>query len=217
MPHFGRTAFLAALGLVGGCQAATTRGRPAPATALVVVEAEEGWRAAAMPADAAVADELPPLFARLAAAQPRGRGAGGDIDLLSPNLRLPRAAPAPGAYRCRIVRLGAAAARGRGPAAQRPAFCFVGADTGQLSLTIETPARRIGGYLWDSADSRRLIFLGADFAPPARTAPAYGAVPSASTAGILERIGDFRYRLVVRGQAAGTIDAYELVAAPAAR
>jgi hypothetical protein len=115
------------------------------------------------------------------------------------------------------VRLGAPAPRGRGAAAQRQAFCFVGGDTEQLSLTIETPARRIGGYLWESADPRRLVFLGADFAAPARSAPAYGTNPAASTSGLLERIGDFRYRLTVRGQMAGTLDVYELVAAPAER
>jgi hypothetical protein len=38
-----------------------------------------------------------------------------------------------------------------------------------------------------------------------------------STAGFLERIGDFRYRLVVRGPRQGTADVYELTAAPGPR
>jgi hypothetical protein len=217
MPRFGRLIFIAGLAFVAGCQQATRQGlAPAQAPGSVVIEAEESWRGTAVARDTALTEEMPPLFARLAAAHPRTRGAAGDADLLSPNLRLPRAAPAPGAYRCRFVRLGAPQARARGAAAQRQAFCFVGGDGAQLSLTVDTPARRIGGYLWDSADPRRLVFLGADFAPPARAAPAYGSAPG-STAGLFERIGDFRYRLVVRGQAAGTLDVYELVAAPAER
>jgi hypothetical protein len=79
---------------------------------------------------------------------------------------------------------------------------------------VETAARRIGGYLWESADDRRLIFLGADFAARAGGAPAYGADSPASVAGLFERTGDFRYRLAVPGSG-GTLDIWELVAAPA--
>jgi hypothetical protein len=218
LPYFRRSFPLALLAIAAACQP-TTRGRPSPAAPAgsVVLEAEEGWRSTALARDASVTEELPPLFARLAAVQPRARSNSGDANLLSPDLRLPRAAPAPGAYRCRLVHLGSSVPRGRGGAAQRQAFCFVGAENDQLSLTIETPARRIGGYLWDSADPRRLVFLGADFAPPARAAPAYGGSSSASTAGLFERIGDFRYRLAVRGATPGSLDVYELVAAPAER
>jgi hypothetical protein len=158
---------------------------------------------------------MPPLFAQLAAAARRGAG---DRDLLDADTALAAATPAPGAYRCRIVRLPATASapaparRARSPV--RPAFCFVGADGGRLALTLETPARRLGGFLWPTADPRRLVFLGAGFAPPARTAPPYSATPGANTAGLFERIGDFRYRLVVRGPAPGSADVYELIAAP---
>jgi hypothetical protein len=82
---------------------------------------------------------------------------------------------------------------------------------------METPPRRLGGYLWDSGDPARLVFLGAEIAPRAGTAPAYGEATPTSTAGILERIGDFRYRLVVRGSTPGSLDAWEMTAAPAPR
>jgi hypothetical protein len=196
----------------------TAAGADDPAPAAVQVEPEEDWRRTALSEHAAVAEDMPPLFAGLAAA---ARRSAADRDLLDPALVLPAVTPAPGPYRCRLVRLPAPAAAT--PAARRersggrPAFCFVGAEGERLSLTLETPARRLGGFLWPSGDPRRMVFLGAGFAPPARTAPAYAASAAGNTAGLLERIGDFRYRLAVRGPAPGTVDVYELVAAPAER
>ncbi|HEX8644105.1 MAG TPA: DUF4893 domain-containing protein [Allosphingosinicella sp.] len=194
------------------CQAAAERRASAPA-ASVRVEPVEDWRQIALPEHSGITEDLPPLFERLAAGARRGAA---DRDLLDAALLLPAATPAPGAYRCRLVRLPAPApATGRRErAGGRPSFCFVGADADRLSLTLETPARRLGGYLWPSAEPRRLVFLGAGFAAPARSAPAYSAVPGVNTAGLLERIGDFRYRLVTRGPSPGTVDVWEMSAAP---
>lgn len=214
MPKPGSTVALALMATLAACQPAV---RPAagaaPRTAIVELQPAEDWRAAALPEHAGISEDLPPLFARLAAA---ARPGAPDRELLDPAISLPAATPAPGAYRCRIVRLPATPGR-RERASPRPAFCFVGADGERLSLTLETPTRRLGGFLWPASDTRRLVFLGAGFAPPARTAPPYSATPGANTAGLFERIGDFRYRLAVRGAAPGTMDVYELVAAPPAR
>ncbi|HEX8525384.1 DUF4893 domain-containing protein [Allosphingosinicella sp.] len=199
--------------LIVSCRA----GREPPGS--TAAAGSEPWQREALPNHANIVADLPPLFRQLVAARPpaaaRGR-APSDGELFDPDLLLPGAAPSPGAYRCRIVRLTAAVARqARGSAGARNAFCFVGTDGNRLSLTIETPARRLGGYLWATSDQRQLVFLGAEFAPRASTAPPYGDPPSSSTAGLFHRIGDFRYRLVVRGASPGTIDVYELVAAPA--
>ena len=210
-----RCRWLAALSactlLIAGCQAAPMR----PASAIVAATGEE-WRREALPAHSNVTADIPPLFRQLAAARPAGgvrnRAAANRV-LLDPDLLLPSAAPSPGAYRCRMVRLGTASS-GRASATSRDAYCFVGTDGQRLGLTLETPARRLGGYLWATSDPRQLVFLGAEFAPRARAAPPYGDPPSASTAGLFQRIGDFRYRLIVRGSAPGTIDVYELIAAP---
>lgn len=197
---------------LAGCQAAGGSDAPPTPARAVTIEPEEDWRRTALPEHASIAEDLPPLFARLAAAT---RRSGADRDLLDPGGRLAAATPAPGAYRCRILRLPAPAQQGRRErGASRTGFCFVGADGDRLSLTIETPLRRLGGFLWPSTDPLRLVYLAAGFAPPARTAPAYGTAPGASTAGLFERIGDFRYRLVVRGPTPGTADVWELVAAP---
>jgi hypothetical protein len=212
--------FLPLLPLAAALAACQTAGTPggggAAPGATVTIEPEEDWRAVALPEHASVTEDMPPLFASLAAS---ARPGAADRELLDPALLLRAPAPAPGAYRCRVVRLPAPAAparRERGAAA-RQAFCFVGAEGERLSLTLETPARRLGGYLWPAADGRRMVFLGAAFAPPARSAPAYSGTPGGNTAGLLERTGDFRYRLTVRGTSPGTLDVYELVAAPAQR
>lgn len=198
------------------CQTAPETPPPEQA-ATVTVEPAEDWRAVALAEHASISEDMPPLFARLATADARRR-AGPDANLLDPALTLAAPTPAPGPYRCQLLRLPTPAASTRRPrGASRPAFCFVGADGERLSLTLETPARRLGGFLWRSTDRRRLVFLGAAFAPPNRTAPPYSASPETSTAGLFERIGDFRYRLTVRGPVPGTADVYELSAAPAER
>jgi hypothetical protein len=194
------------------CQQAGQSGRPA-----VTIEAPESWRGIALPQHAGISEDMPTLFRQAVGS---ARPASGDRELLDPNLALPRAEPAPGAYRCRLVRLGGPApspppARNRRPA--REAFCFVQVADDRLSLTLETPTRPLGGFLWDSNRSDRLVFLGAEFGPRAQTAPPYGEPGAVSTAGLFERTGDFRYRLVVRGPAPGTVDVYELVAAPPPR
>jgi hypothetical protein len=211
------TFILAAAAALAACQTAAPGRETAAPAGSVEIQPEEDWRRTALPEHASITEDMPALFARLADA---GRRSAADRDLLDAGLLLAAPTPAPGAYRCRLVRLpapAAAAAQRRQRGAERPAFCFVGADGDRLSLTLETPARRLGGFLWPSADSRRLVFLGAGFAPPARTAPPYSAAAGGNTAGLFERVGDFRYRLSVRGPAPGSVDVYELVAAPAER
>ncbi|HEY0012549.1 MAG TPA: DUF4893 domain-containing protein [Allosphingosinicella sp.] len=214
MTQLRPTLLLPLAAALAACQTGGPPRTAAPA-ATVVLEPQEDWRGTALPEHASISEDMPPLFARLAAAP--GRRSAADRDLLDPELLLGAPTPAPGAYRCRLVRLPATAAARRERGVPRPAFCFVGAERERLSLTLETPARRLGGYLWPSADGRRMVFLGAGFAPPARSAPAYSEAAGTNTAGIFERIGDFRYRLAVRGPSPGTVDLYELVAAPAER
>lgn len=198
------------------CQPAREAGAPSARPA-VMVEAAEGWRGIALPQHAGISEDMPELFRQAAGS---ARAAAGDRELLDPELRLPRPDPAPGPYRCRVLRLGPAAAApraGRGRASRRQSgdsFCFVTVSDGRLSLTLETAPRRLGGYLWDSNREDRLVFLGAEFRPGARSAPPYAEPGAVSTAGLFERIGDFRYRLAVRGPTPGSVDVYELIAAP---
>ena len=196
---------------VQACQPARQTGRGA-AGPVVTLETAEGWRGIALPQHSGITEDLPGLFRQSAAA---ARRSAADRELLDPDLTLPRATPAPGAYRCRTLRLGTSAAPARARRPGRESFCFVGVSGDRLSLTLETAVRPLGGFLWDTNRDDRLVFLGAEFAARARTAPAYGDPAAVATAGLFERIGEFRYRLVVRGPVPGTLDVYELIAAPA--
>jgi hypothetical protein len=203
---------LGLLPAASACQAPPPRtpGAPRP---VVVVEEAEAWRGVASPRDSAALDALAGRWDQaLAAARSAGLGRrlAGEGVLAVRDSRLPRAAPAPGSYRCRFVRLGVrrwtASARG---------FCYVGVQAGQLSLTSELRGLRLGGYLWELKGGERLVFLGAAIPAGARTAPAYGENEAGDTAGLFERIGEFRYRLALPERTPGTgLTVVELVAAP---
>jgi hypothetical protein len=152
----------------------------------------------------------------LAAARRGGFSAriAADGRLLVPDAALGRAAPAPGPYRCRLVRLGAPR---RPYAAFASYFCHVGDEGEWLSLTKQTGAERLGGYLWEDG-GRRLVFAGAIVRGADRAPPAYGERAAADLVGIVERIGPFRYRLVMpRPAGVATLDVLEMVAAVPAR
>ncbi|HEY0130831.1 MAG TPA: DUF4893 domain-containing protein [Allosphingosinicella sp.] len=187
--------------------------RPAAAALRVVVEEPEAWRGIASPRDAAALDGLADRW-RLALAAGRAanlsRRIAAEGDLLIPDTRLPRAAPAPGSYRCRYVRPG-----GRRWVSSAPGFCYVGVEVGQLTLATELRGLRFGGYLWEVKGGERLVFLGGAVPAGTRTPLAYGENPSRDASGLVERIGEFRYRLTLPEPSAGAgLTVVELIAAP---
>jgi hypothetical protein len=205
---------LAVLAATAACQTAPADGRAEPEPKVALQEAE-AWRSVASERDAAALDGLAGRWRQALAA---GRAANltrriaAEGELLAPEARLARAAPAPGTYRCRYVRPG-----GRRWVSSAQGFCYVGVEAGQLSLASELRGLRLGGYLWELKDGERLIFLGAAVPAGARTAAAYGENPSRDTAGLVERIGDFRYRLTLPEPSPGAgLTIVELVAAPQA-
>ena len=203
--------------LLAGCQT-PARQAPERARPAVTLEEPEAWRSVASATSQAQLDGMPARWQQaLQAARTRthARRVAAEGPLLDPSAGLPRAAPAPGPYRCRVVRIGGGTAREPAFAASRPAFCFVGVEQDQLSLTTETASSRLGGYLWEGKDSRRLVFLGSEMAAGAKRAAAYGEAPARDAAGILERIGDFRYRLAVPTRGAAGLLVYDLTAFPA--
>lgn len=204
----------ALLSLTGGC--ATMGDAPRRAGATVTAEEEEAWRNAAAAEDAAAIDALPQIWAdALADARRAGfaRRLAAEGALLAPAGGLPRATPPPGAYLCRVVRLGARASGARAWSESSQSFCFVGVEQDKLSLTLELGPRRIGGYLREEKDNRRLVFLGA---AGARGTPlgAYGDDRSRDTVGLLERVGPFRYRLALPWRSDNKLAVVELVPAP---
>lgn len=179
----------------------------------VVVEEPEAWRGIASARDAAALDGLAARWDQALAATRTaglGRRIAGEGALLVRGARLARAVPAPGSYRCRSIRLGA-----RRWTASAQGFCYVGVQSGQLSLSTELRGLRLGGYLWELKAGDRLVFLGAALPSGASSPPAYGDNPALDTGGVFERIGEFRYRLVLPEAApGGGVTIVDLVAAP---
>jgi hypothetical protein len=207
-----RLAWVVAMVGVAACQRVPPPAAEAPRPSVTVEEAEP-WRRIASARDSAALDALASGWDRaLAAARAAGlaRRVAAEGPLLVPGARLPRAAPTPGTYRCRYVRLGV-----RKWTASAQAYCYVGVEAGQLSLATELRGLRLGGYLWEIKSHERLVFLGAAAPAGSKTAPAYGDDPAADSAGLVERIGDFRYRLVLPERApGGGLVVVDLVAAP---
>lgn len=181
----------------------------------VVAEEAEAWRSVASPRDSAALDSLSDRW-RTALAAGRAtnlsRRIAAEGELLVPDSRLPRAAPAPGSYRCRFVRPG-----GRRWVSSAQGFCYVGVEEGQLTLSTEIRGLRFGGYLWELKGGEALVFLGGVVPAGTRTPLAYGDNPTKDSAGLVERIGEFRYRLSLPEPSPGTgLTVVELVAAPRA-
>src|SRR5436305_3150645 len=120
----------ATLFLTTGCTMLPDRPRP-PAGTTVTVEEREAWRGVAAEEDEAALDGLPQIWGdALNDARRTGsfRHVTAEGPLLAPTSGLPRAAPAPGAYECRVVRLGTRAPSTRSLSDGGQGFCFVGVE-----------------------------------------------------------------------------------------
>jgi hypothetical protein len=141
-------------------------------------------------------------------------------NLLQPKSGLLRPQPSPGSYLCRLIQLGSSSPRGRAYSASKESFCYVGVDeTNRLWFAKQTGPRRRQGYLWEDDVSNRMIFLGGLAAGSADSPPAYGSDPARNIAGIFERIGPLRYRLVAPFPSSGgyKLEILELTPAPTQR
>ena len=130
-----------------------------------------------------------------------------DSELLKSSSALARPAPTPGSYRCRLVKLGGK------PAFEKfkPFFCYVEVDGELLTIVKQTGSQRPAGRLWEDDDPKRLIFLGSLALGDEEAPLAYGDNPKRDMAGILERTGPFRWRLVIPWPQDGSkLHAYEL-------
>jgi hypothetical protein len=213
MTRFLPIAVLAAF--LAACQTPIAAPEPAPA---VAPEEAPRWLSVASDADFDRLNRLPEAWDEaLAAARRAGFDRRIQVEgrLLDPEGALDWAAPTPGAYRCRLIRFAASAGRGRMLTAYPHHFCHVGADGDSLFLTKETGTERPFGYLWDDGDPRRMIFLGAILSGDEDNPPPYGADPATDIAGVFERVGSLRFRLVIpRFRDGLTLDIFEFTAAP---
>lgn len=197
---FARAAGLLALALLAGCQ---TKPKLPPGVHPSVEVGpplkSEAWKSVATAADQDRIARLG-LAWQEALAEAKATNAG-DIrsegKLLMPRTALPRPAPTPGSYNCRLIALGKGTAKAKAYESFKPFFCYVEVEGDQLTIVKQTGSQRPAGRLWEDDDATRLIFLGSLALGNEDQPLAYGDDPKRNMAGVLERIGAFRWRLVI--------------------
>jgi hypothetical protein len=150
----------------------------------------------------------------LGQAQPAYAGAiAGEGPLLDPDAALAGARLPAGDYRCRTIKLGAQTSGHAVFTIYEPRLCRIGAEGARLHLTIlDGPQRPIGILFPDT--SRRMIFLGTLQLGDEALAYRYSRDRERDMVGLLERIGDRRWRLVLpRPHFESLLDVIELVPA----
>jgi len=207
---------LAATALVGGC---TTPEKPRP-TPTVTVDApdEPEWKSIATPEDV---DRITRVDQAWHDALAQARKAGftnaikGEGELLEPDAALPRPAPTPGSYRCRVIKLGAQRARDAAFNAYKPFFCYVEVEKDLLTIVKQTGTQRPAGRLYPGSKEKELIFLGTLTLGSEEAPLAYGESADRNMAGIFERVAPFRFRLVIPWPVKESkLDVIELVPVP---
>lgn len=206
---------VALLCVLSACSPVSRQAHPA-AAASAAMPAEppvpsDAWRAAADPADSAALDSLPQLWTSTLAAlkRPARAQVSAEGPLLDPAAALDHPALPPGSYNCRVMRLEA------GRVQSFPAqFCFVaGESDGRLSFNKQTGSDTPNGWLYDD-EHGHYVFLGARQLRAGENSLSYRADRSRDVAGVIERVGMFRWRLVVPRTAPAGLWVYELTPVP---
>jgi len=197
----GRSLVLAAVAalLAGGCASTAEEEPLVPAGTIEVAEAPK-WRGIVSSEDE---DRLERLSESWTAAldEARAKKFTGAIkaegELLDPDAALPRPAPSPGPYRCRMIKLGTQDGTGTPFNSYKPFFCYVEAEGDLLTIIKQTGSQRPAGFLYPDANETRLIFLGTLALGDEEAPLAYRENPARDMVGVMERIAPFRYRLVI--------------------
>jgi uncharacterized protein DUF4893 len=131
-----------------------------------------------------------------------------DPDAALAGVRLPA-----GDYRCRTIKLGSQRPGGHVFTAYEPHPCRVSAEGARLHFAmLDGPQRPLGAFFPDTA--RRMIFLGTLQLGDESLAYRYGRDRERDMIGLLERIGEHRWRLVLPApQFESLLDVIELVPA----
>ena len=131
--------------------------------------------------------------------------------LLEPDAALRGVAPPPGDYRCRVLKVGG---QGEGllDYVAYPLFdCRISAGAGPMDFVKLTGSQRPVGRLFADSD-RRLVFLGTLQLGDEQGILRYGHDRQRDMIGLLERIGERRWRLAFPYPAfESTLDVIELV------
>ncbi len=191
---------------LGACSAG--RSRPVAAAPTVTMLPEPAWRSTIAAADALRIEALPANWAA-AWAQAGRRGSRllkAEGDLLRADAALDHPALPPGSYKCRSITMNRAGVR-KSP----PFFCYVGGEAGdKVSFTKQTGSALPGGWLYRD-EAHRYVFLGARQKRAGDTSLGYGEDQSRDLVGVVERVGPFRWRLVLPGR---EFQVYELTPVP---
>ncbi len=199
---------IASLLAVSGC--APVKEVPRPVVTVPPPTRADVWKGIASNADQQRLANVSGAWAAGLADARRGNfttGLRDDAELLKSNAALARPTPTPGSYSCRLVKLGGK------PAFEKfkPFFCYVEVDGNLLTIVKQTGSQRPAGRLWEDDNPTRLIFLGSLALGNEETPLAYGDNPKRDMAGIFERTGPFRWRLVIPWPQDGSkLHAYEL-------
>lgn len=120
----------------------------------------------------------------------------GEGALLDPDSALAGASLAPGTYRCRTIKIGARASGNADYVAYPANRCRVGLAGGRVHFArLDGPQRPIGALFPDN--SRRQVFLGTLQLGDERLALRYSRDEERDLAGVVERVGENRWRLVL--------------------
>ncbi len=193
---------------VGGC--VPVKQKPRAVVSIAEPSKDDVWKGIASSADQQRLANVSGAWAAGLADARRGgftTALRDDAELVKSNAALARPAPTPGSYRCRLVKLGGK------PAFEKfkPFFCYVEVDGDLLTIVKQTGSQRPAGRLWEDDLSTRLIFLGSLALGDQEAPLAYGDNPRRDMAGIFERTGPFRWRLVIPWPQDGSkLHAYEL-------
>lgn len=191
---------VALLALLAGCE--SVEGERPRRSGSVIVEPQtkaDVWKGIATDADESRLDRLGLAWqSALGDARRRFRSEiEAEGELLVARAALPRPAPTPGSYNCRMVKLGTV--REGEPAFEKfkPFFCYIEVEDELLTIVKQTGSQRPAGRLWEDDRDDRLIFLGSLALGNEEQPLAYGEDPKRDMAGVFERIGPFRWRLVI--------------------
>lgn len=213
----GRIPFIIALGLgLGGCQTVPSMPPSVADKPPVEVDAAGTWRATATAPDKErVRNWYSSWTAALADARAKGFGANIEREgaLLQPAAALPNPYIPAGDYRCRTVKVGT---QGRGALAYISYDwfrCRVSTEQNLMSLTKLTGSQRPVGLIFPD-NLKRQVFLGTLELGDETMPVNYGTDRMRDMAGLVERIGDNRWRLVLPAPAyESLLDVIELVPA----
>ena len=199
--------------MLGAC--ASTAEQPA-VVMTPVAEDPSAWRQVARPEDI---DRLARLDQAWTAALSEARSAGFESaiaeegELLQPEAALPRGEPPPGSYRCRVIKIGSQDEDHPAYIAYKPFFCHVAVEGELLTIVKQTGSQRPAGRLYPESDER-MIFLGTMALGNEDEPLPYGEDSERDMVGVVERVGPFRYRLVVPWPRTDSkLDVFELVPA----